>query len=211
MIRIVIDDKNVWYRYALECLFQELFSQSDRSELRFIYDITRDNVAHADVIIKMLGSGEKHLCQAALYYRNPLSIVIGICETSSPSTTAKISWCLRDAMLIHRKITVDEFKRKFINRLRNKTEFQDPSLRDHCINCKARALSGKQLEVARSLFLNRSVSQIAADTGVKPKTIYTHKYNLMNRFDLKSNCELYEFLSIYNQKHPFRAVLTSNE
>ena len=55
------------------------------------------------------------------------------------------------------------------------------------------SLTSRQLEVLRHLAIGRSVKEIAWKMHLKPKTIDSHKYNMMRRLDIHDRVSLARF------------------
>jgi DNA-binding NarL/FixJ family response regulator len=65
----------------------------------------------------------------------------------------------------------------------------DPIVRDPCLQVN-RGLTQRQGEVLRLLVEGRSMKEVAATLNVSTRTVAFHKYQIMDRFGLKSNIDL---------------------
>ncbi|WP_174508653.1 LuxR C-terminal-related transcriptional regulator [Klebsiella oxytoca] len=69
-----------------------------------------------------------------------------------------------------------------------------------CLSCKCRQMSTKQFQIVTQYYEGRSVNEIAIDMGLNYKTVFRHKYQVMNKYNLHSDIELLTFLNVLAQK-----------
>lgn len=65
---------------------------------------------------------------------------------------------------------------------------QDPPFNRlrRCINCACRSVSDAQTKVIYAFSIGLSPHEVAAALNISPKTIHSHKKNIMSKFNLNS-------------------------
>ena len=197
--KIIIDDDNVLFEHGLKHFLRDLFPCKNGKGFAISHELTKDNVAQADIVILKLKCGEAYLCHDALYERNDRCLVIGLFEDATPSMRSELPECLKGAVFVNRNIALTELEKNIL-------EYNDIFKKKYhdginCKNCSAKTLKGSQLEVARRIFNKESIADIASAMGLNDKTIYAHKLNLMATFGLRNTCELRIFLEHYHSKY----------
>ncbi|WP_409438262.1 helix-turn-helix transcriptional regulator [Scandinavium sp.] len=71
----------------------------------------------------------------------------------------------------------------------------DPAIK--CSTCSCKYLSKQQLLLIRLMLRGKNEKEIADRLSINTKTIYSYKYQIMNKFSLKNNQELNAFIRSY--------------
>ncbi len=97
--------------------------------------------------------------------------------------------CLQHAVFIPPHARVQRLKDEIANAIeRPLLPRQDPPFNRlrRCINCACRSVSDAQTKVIYAFSIGLSPHEVAAALNISPKTIHSHKKNIMSKFNLNS-------------------------
>ncbi|HBY1426620.1 TPA: helix-turn-helix transcriptional regulator, partial [Klebsiella pneumoniae] len=97
--------------------------------------------------------------------------------------------CLQHAVFMPPHARVQRLKDEIANAIeRPLLPRQDPPFNRlrRCINCACRSVSDAQTKVIYAFSIGLSPHEVAAALNISPKTIHSHKKNIMSKFYLNS-------------------------
>ncbi|RJL04703.1 LuxR C-terminal-related transcriptional regulator [Enterobacter chuandaensis] len=203
MLNILIKETDSFFRDGLQRFLGEFFFHNFRHQLHFEVELTPENVSAADIIFLSLCQGETLTCYPELQARKK-GIVIGLVDDEQRFSA--FPSCFQDMIFISRRASLDRISEAlFIAWYRT----QLPGYRwknKSCYECQHKILSPQQIRVMVNFYRGLSVGQIANKLNTSDKTIFTHKYLLMQKFDLRSDFELMALIHRMVEKnaHPNR-------
>lgn len=199
MLNVVFEDEYSLYRSGMEWLLAELFEQEVNDGAQFNI-LSRDNVADADIIVKKFVAGEDALCQPLLKARKKNSLLIGIHEGSSPVPNANLPFCLSHSVFIHRAESLSCIKERILH------GWEQCSLQTfyprvtNCFECKHKTLTPQQISVAAHFYLGEATLLTAQRMNISSKTVSSHKYSIMSKFNLKTDQDLWDLLRLFKEQ-----------
>ncbi|MGX5026163.1 LuxR C-terminal-related transcriptional regulator [Enterobacter asburiae] len=203
MLNIVIKETDSFFRDGLQRFLGAFFFHNFRHHLHFEGELTPENVSAADIIFLSLCQGETLTCYPELQARKK-GIAIGLVDDEQRFSA--FPSCFQDMIFISRRASLDRISEAlFIAWYRT----QLPGYRwknKSCYECQHKILSPQQIRVMVNFYRGLSVGQIANKLNTSDKTIFTHKYLLMQKFDLRSDFELMALIHRMVEKntHPNR-------
>lgn len=203
MLNILIKETDSFFRDGLQRFLGEFFLHNFRHQLHFEVELTPENVSAADIIFLSLCQGETLTCYPELQARKK-GIVIGLVDDEQRFSA--FPSCFQDMIFISRRASLDRISEAlFIAWYR--TQLPDYRWKNKsCYECQHKILSPQQVRVMVNFYRGLSVGQIANKLNTSDKTIFTHKYLLMQKFDLRSDYELMALIHRMVEKntHPNR-------
>ncbi|HDR2755486.1 MULTISPECIES: LuxR C-terminal-related transcriptional regulator [Enterobacter] len=187
MLNILIQETDQFFHRGLQCFFVDFFTRNFKQPIHFDVELSRDNVSAADIIVLPFCMGETHICYPELQARQK-GIVIGVVDdarrfSASPS-------CFQDITFISRSASLDRISEVlFLAWYRT----QIPGYRwrkKECADCQHKTFSPQQMRMMVNFYRGLSVMQIARSLKMSNKTVFTHKYMMMQKFNLRSDVEL---------------------
>lgn len=187
MLNVLIRESDRLFRYGLTTFLTNIFREEFDCNLHFNFELTRDNVRRADIVVLSLCQGECFTCFPELYARQK-GIIIGLVDDELRAS-ASLS-CFQDIIFVSRRASLLHFRRVLFTAWQ-KTQLPEYHLhRKSCFSCQHRTLSPQQLRIMIGLYHGLSPLQIAEQLMISDKTVFTHKYIMMQKFNLRSDCEL---------------------
>jgi DNA-binding CsgD family transcriptional regulator len=187
MLTILIQETDQFFHHGLQCFFVDFFSRNFKQPIHFEVVLSRDNVSAADIIVLPFCMGETHICYPELQARQK-GIVIGVVDDARRFSTSPS--CFEDMIFIPRSASLDQISQLlFIAWYRR----QLPDYRwtkKECVECQHKILSPQQIRIMVNFYRGLSVEQIARTLKMSDKTVFTHKYIIMQKFNLRSDAEL---------------------
>lgn len=209
MLNILIKESDLLFQYGLQVFLADLFQRGFREEVQFSSHFTHDGVSVADIVVLSLCVGEVFTCIPELQSRKK-GIVIGLVDDECREATTPS--CFEDIILISRRASVLKI-REIIYFAWYKTQL--PGYRwnkNICLDCHHKKLSPQQIRIMASFYKGLSVMEIAHELNISDKTVFSHKYMLMQKFDLRNDYELIVLLNRLAEKNSapnfFRDYLT---
>lgn len=197
MLNILIKESDLLFQYGLRVFLADLFQRGFREEVQFSSHFTHDGVSVADIVVLSLCVGEVFTCIPELQSRKK-GIVIGLVD-HEPRVAMPPS-CFDDIILISRRASVSKI-REIIYFAWYKTQlFGYRWHKNACPVCHHRKISPQQIRIMVSFYKGRSVMEIANELNISDKTVFTHKYMLMKKFDLRTDYELIVLLNRLAEK-----------
>ena len=200
MLNITLDVNDFYFSYGLESLLRESEGLSEH-EVNISYGLDDKSVGHADIIVTTFLAGEAYICHDIFKKRKPGGWLICIFSGKIPPRLTSLPSCFNDAIFISRYDDISALVNNLV-KYNNKKLNREGAI-DKCLNCNCRNLTGKQLKIATYIYCGLESKKIADNLSIDIKTVYAHKKQLMQKFDLSTDYELFEFLTLLKNKTSF--------
>lgn len=204
MLKILINESDLMFRNGMTYFLSDLFKKRFGQDSDFITDYTADNIAIADVIILSLCKGERYTCFPELRARRK-GIIIGLVDEYDNSS--KSPSCFADIIYIMRRASLNEITWKLTVAWQNLLTSKSFSQPLSCFGCNHLRLTHQQEEVMSEFYRGCTVKQVAKNMNINYKTVTAHKYLVMHKFNLKSDCDLLRFIDMLREKNITRLFL----
>lgn len=195
MLNVILNIDNYYFLYGLECLLRQDGLFFGR-KIDVNYCLEDSLVERADIIVTTFSAGEAYICHDVFKNRKPGSLLICICSGKVPTRFSPLPACFKDAVFINWHDATASLIEKIQRHISKSTMQNTEWVRNKCLNCVCRSLSMKQFQIANYIYCGVSSKKIASTLGISAKTVYSHKQQLMCKFDLKTDYELVEFLNL---------------
>jgi len=152
-------------------------------------DFSAVGIGKADIIVMNSPSLLHYLCHPNFRFRQPHSVVIGLHNKQADIRNQDLPWCFNDMIILHSEENLCSIRTRLAQKLAPaRTPFTYSPL--NCTVCKCRRLSPCQLKLVKYLRQGYSIPCIARIMRVSVKTVYAHKYRLMEKFGARGDAEL---------------------
>ncbi|HHL3748200.1 TPA: LuxR family transcriptional regulator KbvR [Klebsiella pneumoniae] len=189
MTNFLFNIKNHYLRVAIAELVDEAMKAAGRPHYQFSQQWDAGSMAQADVIFTEMVAGEWYLCQD-LFQHAPEQYTLFILPDNEHATVDEgLPNCLQHAVFMPPHARVQRLKDEIANAIeRPLLPRQDPPFNRlrRCINCACRSVSDAQTKVIYAFSIGLSPHEVAAALNISPKTIHSHKKNIMSKFNLNS-------------------------
>lgn len=195
MITALIKDYNALYRRSLEKYLQEIFADEFQSQVQFFSETNAATTHFFDITIIEMTQGEYLICQPELYLCRT-GIVIGLLD-EKPKINKPMPNCLSNMVFIERRASLLLIREEIINVWQNRQQMSSRgSMRSTtiCAGCRHKSLAPQQVRIMEYYNKGKTVPEIAAELDISDKTIFSHKYQVMTKFSLRSDYELVRLL-----------------
>jgi DNA-binding CsgD family transcriptional regulator len=201
MMNIALEDSDSLYREGMKLFLQDLFQEAQNESVHFSV-LTKTNVIQADVVVKSFVAGAEYICQPIFKYRSKPGLIIGVYEGEHNPYHNELPLCIKNIIFIHRSENLSTTRERVVQAWKDSIE--DPSILQSkkCLQCKYRTLTPQQLTIAKYLLRGNDIINIAKSLRLNVKTVSAHKRLIMSKFDLKSDCELLQFLHNLKKHNP---------
>ena len=192
MLNILISETDSLFQSGLQYFFMDFFWRNFNDCIHFDYEMTPHNVSTADIIVLSLCQGETLTCFPELQSRQK-GIVIGWVDDEQRSTASQS--CYQDIIFISRRASLDMIGETVWCAWR-KAQLKGHVLqKTSCFDCEHKILSPQQIRIVMNLYKGLSVMQTADALQIGYKTVFAHKYMIMQKFNLRSDYELIALLN----------------
>lgn len=187
MTNFLFNIKNHYLRVAIAELVDEAMKAAGRTLSVFSTMGCRiDGASWCD--IHGNGRGEWYLCRS--FQHAPEQYTLFIFPDNEHATVDEgLPNCLQHAVFMPPHARVQRLKDEIANAIeRPLLPRQDPPFNRlrRCINCACRSVSDAQTKVIYAFSIGLSPHEVAAALNISPKTIHSHKKNIMSKFNLNS-------------------------
>lgn len=205
------DDDDKVYCQGMWYLLNDVFNQMGY-KLKLIHD-SESAIRVADIYITYFIAGMATLCQPYMKLRKKQSLSVVIIQGLNAPHAYGFPACLQRSVFLRKNDSTDSILYK-IKYAWNNIHTRLSNVEDVCKYCQPSFLTESEMRVAHGLWSGLSVYQIADILCISPKTVSTHKRNIMDKFNLHSSLELMHFIRHGNKylfKHTvFRKALLSH-
>lgn len=196
-VNIIIKENEKFFVAGMKTVLISLFNEEFNKEVCFSDAFTEENVKRADVVVIELSAGENATCIPEFFHRGP-GIIIGVLN-HYPDYALPLPSCFADMILIERRTSLSRVRNQ-IRQEWQKKYLMERELNHNCGSCRRKTLSLKQFSIISAICQGQSIQQIANILGVSVKAVRMHKYTVMRKFGLKTECELLAFIRKMNTK-----------
>jgi DNA-binding CsgD family transcriptional regulator len=193
MINVLIKEEDFLYHHSLRSFIGDFLRNEYAKDVNFLKGYEAENIARAEIIVYAFSKGEHHTCFPELKSAHKC-VIIGITDAEKPSSSF-LPFCIQQTFFVSRSASLCLLKRVFRQAWAAYSTSAIPVFLKACESCKQKALSQRELNIMAGLYKGESVKNIAREMMLTPKTIYAHKYAVMQKFNLSSEHELLEFLN----------------
>ncbi|MEG6214431.1 LuxR C-terminal-related transcriptional regulator [Enterobacter quasihormaechei] len=187
MLNILIQETDLFFQAGLQYFFENFFKYNFHRSITFNLDLTHENVSQADIIVLSLCQGETLTCFPELLARQK-GIVIGLVEDDLRFSA--LPSCFQDIIFLPRRASLDHISGVlFIAWFRTQLPGYTWNKKS-CFDCQHKGLSRQQVRIMVNFYRGMSVGQTAHALDMSEKTVFTHKYMMMQKFNLRSDYEL---------------------
>lgn len=119
--------------------------------------------------------------------------------TDSALQVERLPLCLRDATFISMNSDLRRVKNQIAKRLTESTTSSSSGLEKdsrRCVKCPRLTLTKSQLYIIDAIRTGMNNQQIAQELGISHKTVFSHKINIMKKFQIATKQELTRFSSV---------------
>lgn len=201
MLNIVVDDSDSLYRNGMEMFLEELFLEEQNGPVLFD-SLSKTNATQADVIVKSFVAGAEYICQPILKFRSKPGLIIGLYSGDKSPYHNELPLCIKNIVFINRSESLNSTREQIVNAWNESIQNPKSLQSKKCLQCKYRTLTPQQLTIAKYMLQGNDIIEIADLLEINVKTVSAHKRLMMNKFDLKSDCELLQFLSNLKMHNP---------
>jgi FixJ family two-component response regulator len=192
-LNVVFEDGNTLYRAGMEWLLTELFGNTENLHFSVMDSSV---ITQANILVKSFSAGERFLCQPLMKTRQQGCLVIGVYEGGSAPNCGRLPLCFSNIIFINRsdslaKIT-DLIFRGWQHCL---LETQHPA-KQNCQMCNHQTLTLQQASVATRFYLGEETHVIARKLKISTKTVSSHKYIIMKKFNVGTDQDLLTLLHL---------------
>lgn len=200
MINLLIKDSDSLYRQGMEKFLTDLFFEEFCLQAIISSDFNRTNVSQADVIVMELCKGESFMCFPELQTRGR-SLIIGVINHDFVKV-APLAGCISDITFVKRSASLESIRRNIIRYWERKDQPNALTHSNNCYICRHKRLSYQQVRIMSGIYSGKTYREISEDLNINQKVVYSHKYVVMNKFNLRSDYELLIFLNKLKEKNP---------
>lgn len=192
-VLVLSKNDNYFLTNGLIALIQSLLGPD--IEIGTSDDFSAEGIGKADIIVMHSPSLLHYLCHPNFRFRRPNSVVISVHNKQADIHNQDLPNCFNDVVILQRGESLGEMQARLAQRLPpRRANFTFSPL--SCAGCKCRRLSRCQLKIVKYLRQGYSIPCIARIMSVSVKTVYAHKYRLMQKFDARGDAELNQFINL---------------
>ena len=192
-VLILSKNDNYFLTSGLIALIRSLLSPE--TQVRTSDDFSAVGIGKADIIVMNSPSLLLYLCHPNFRFRKPGSVIISLHNKQASIRNQDLPSCFNDVIILRRDETLCDIRTRLAQKLAQPhSSFMFSPL--SCMRCKCRRLSRSQFKIVKYLRQGYSIQCIARILSVSVKTVYAHKYRLMEKFDAKGDAELNQFINM---------------
>ncbi|HAT1575863.1 TPA: helix-turn-helix transcriptional regulator [Raoultella ornithinolytica] len=202
MTKILLNIKNIYFRFAMMKLIEDLIVEHENITYDFNYNIK--NISTADIIFTEMVVGEFSLCHDTLNNRSDAARIFIIHSQKGPVIKNPLPNCIKGSVFIYEKDLPGNIKKTMaraldISSIKTTNESASCSLR-RCLDCQCNSVTAIQLKILYATSIGLNTSDIAKKLSMNYKTVFSHKRNVMTKFNLANKQELQKFANLFGQK-----------
>ncbi|MEM6052576.1 helix-turn-helix transcriptional regulator [Erwinia sp. P7711] len=208
-VKVICTDDNYYFRLGISGVIEAAFLCTANVEFLSNYD--SKNIQQADFILVHVSQWRLFMCQPAYRHRKPGSVLLVFVDRTDSISSEQLPVCYQSLTLIDPTENVSKIRDKIANAWLTAQKKTSTFMPSDCVRCKFSRISLVQLQVISFIKKGSSVRQIAKSLGLSIKTIYAHKYNVMKKFNIKSDCDFCFFLNDLSLIELYKGVVNDNE
>ncbi|MBZ9579778.1 response regulator transcription factor [Klebsiella quasivariicola] len=195
----LINTENIFLKRGICELLLEIANEENICTPFLLHAYSPDTINVVDMLFTEMESGEHYLCHP-LFKKTPRQSRIFIFVSKTELVRAdRLPLCLQNATFINKNTDLHSLKKLIAYRLaeliRPKIVESEPDSR-RCLKCPRLTLTKSQLFIIDAINTGMSNQQIAQELGISHKTVFSHKINIMKKFQIDTRQELARFSSV---------------
>ena len=142
---------------------------------------------------------EHYLCHPLFKKLPPHTSIFIFVATDCALQVERLPLCLGDANFISMNSDLRRVKNQIAKRLTESTTASSSGLEKdsrRCVKCPRLTLTKSQLYIIDAIRTGMNNQQIAQELGISHKTVFSHKINIMKKFQIATKQELTRFSSV---------------
>lgn len=195
------------YKFGLTALLREIFPLEMAQQTLSIQNFHPKNRATDDVMILMLSPGEHYLCHSEFLTRSP-GLIVGLIDRGHIPARGEVPSCLSHIIFMPHDTSVSQMGAVIKHHWSLVKNADITNKRRSCLGCPHKTFTAQQHQLIRLLLSGLTSKQIGLHMHICQKTVLAHRRALMNKFRLRSDCELLQFLTAAQEKRVFSAEKT---
>lgn len=199
-MNIIIKCEDSFYKQGLFALLGDIFHKERKQQTLIFADYQPDTIMTADIIISVLRPGEQYICHPELYTAKP-GLMIGLIKKGHRPARGELPDCLNQMILVAKDVTVEQMKKVVKHYGLFMQHGQVAGLKRSCAFCPHRTFTARQHRMIHLLLSGLNSQQIGEKMNIGHKTVLAHRNALMNKFRLRSDCDLVQFLAALKEKN----------
>lgn len=203
-ISIRCDDN--MYKLGLIALLREIFSLELARQTLSIHNFDSKNRAVDDVMILMLSPGEHYLCHSEFFTRSP-GLIVGLIDREHIPARGEVPSCINHIIFIPHDTSASQMGAVIKHHWSLVKNANFTNKGRSCLGCPHKTFTAQQHQLIRLLLSGLTSKQIGLHMHICQKTVLAHRRALMNKFRLRSDCELLQFLIAAQEKRVFSAEI----
>lgn len=196
------------YKFGLTALLREIFSPEMAQQTLSIRNFHSKNRATDDVMILMFSPGEHYLCHSEFFTRSP-GLIVGLIDREHIPARGEVPSCINHIVFIPHDTSASQMGAVIKHHWSLVKNTNLSNKRRSCLGCPHKTFTAQQHQLIRLLLSGLTSKQIGLHMHICQKTVLAHRRSLMNKFRLRSDCELLQFLTAAQEKRVFSAEKTS--
>lgn len=188
MINILINEADQYYWDGLSYLIRELFLIEYGERVNISCSLTPASIWNADLIFISLCGGEALTCKKEFKYRNRGAIV-GLTD-NAVDKYKNIPLRYQDIILISRQASQESLYSKIVWLWNEKKEASHYPHNFLCSKCTYKKFSPQEKAIALEMIAGASPAKIAVTLNITPRKVYSHKFAMKRKFNIKNNKDL---------------------
>lgn len=178
MMNVFLDDEDSYLQKGIKTLLLDEYNK----DISFCY--RSKELYSADIMFFRFNSWDVNICHCRFFdVRN--CILVGIADVHLDSKNLPL--CIRNIIFL----TNSDTKKSFLSKLQNaKTN----AGQKNCSVCPVKRISNAEIRLVHCLRRGMKIKEIAFEMGLSTKTVYSHQYNMMDKFGLNNKTELCIFI-----------------
>lgn len=200
VMKVIIDDSNSYLKEGLVQILHQCYDEN----IDFIQPASDVDLKSADVAFYRFDPGDEHICHAR-YLERSNCVLVGIAE-ETPSISA-LPLCIKKTIFLTKNDTVASFQKRLSFAIKNKENnrliVKDGDYSHLCNYCTMKKITTTEFTILNYLLCDMPVRKVAEELGVPYKTAYSRKYNIMLKFNLKNNIDLFLFIQKHSRDNNF--------
>ncbi|MFK3658914.1 LuxR C-terminal-related transcriptional regulator [Scandinavium sp. NPDC088450] len=199
MLNVLIKDDDVLFVHGMKKYLTEIFASEYHQKISFLPKFNSESVTVADIIIIQLCKGECYTCFSEFKFRSK-SIIIGVLGGRTEPIPS-LPHCINDIQFIARDTSLEDIRHCIVTAWELHQSVGWELRKKSCGTCRHKILSPQQYRIMTRLYRGEPIPHIAAELAISTKSIFSHKYYMMNKFNLTTDYELVTFLSKFVEKN----------
>ncbi|MDO8233662.1 helix-turn-helix transcriptional regulator [Citrobacter werkmanii] len=196
------------YKFGLTALLREIFSPEMAQQTLSIQNVHSKNRPTDDVVILMFSPGEHYLCHAEFFTRSP-GLIVGLIDREHIPARGEVPSCINHIVFIPHDTSASQMGAVIKHHWSLVKNANSINKGRSCLGCPHKTFSAQQHQLIRLLLSGLTSKQIGLHMHICQKTVLAHRRALMNKFRLRSDCELLQFLNAAQEKRVFSAEKTA--